>query len=67
LAKICREELKADPYSGFVFIFRNRNFLLLWLSQVISQAGSKMFQIGIFWWILSKNENNSGMVVAIVS
>ena len=24
LARLCREELKADPFSGAVFVFRNR-------------------------------------------
>lgn len=24
LAKVCREVLKSDPFSGYVFIFRNK-------------------------------------------
>jgi MFS family permease len=34
-------------------IFRNRSFSLVWLSQVFSQSGTRMYQIVIMWWILN--------------
>ncbi|OFZ26274.1 MAG: hypothetical protein A2381_19085 [Bdellovibrionales bacterium RIFOXYB1_FULL_37_110] len=34
-------------------ILRNRNFLLVWLGQVLSQAGTRMYQIAIMWWMLT--------------
>ncbi len=34
-------------------IFRNVDFLLLWIGQCLSQAGTRMYQIAIVWWILS--------------
>ncbi|MGV8124239.1 MAG: MFS transporter [Candidatus Xenobiia bacterium LiM19] len=34
-------------------IFRNVDFLLLWVGQCLSQAGTRMYQIAIVWWILS--------------
>lgn len=46
-------------------IFRNRDFLLLWTSQVLSQAGNRMFQIAVAWWILSNVAANSGLYLAL--
>ena len=46
-------------------IFRDRDFLLLWLSQVISQAGTRMFQIGLVWWILSSGSERAGLLLGI--
>jgi MFS family permease len=34
-------------------IFRNLNFSLVWLSQILSQSGTRMYQIVIMWWILN--------------
>ena len=35
-------------------VLRNRDFALLWLGQVLSQAGSRMYQIAILWWLLGR-------------
>lgn len=35
-------------------IFRNSNFLFVWLGQVLSQAGTRMYQIAIIWWMLTE-------------
>jgi MFS family permease len=34
-------------------VLRNRNFCLVWLGQVLSQSGTRMYQIVILWWILN--------------
>jgi MFS family permease len=33
---------------------RNRNFALVWLGQVLSQAGTRVYQIALLWWLLSR-------------
>jgi len=60
LAKVCREELKRDPFSGTVFVFRNRKATAVkiliydgqgyWLCQ-------KRLSTGRFrWWPQSQTE-----------
>jgi MFS family permease len=34
-------------------LIRNRDFRLVWCSQVLSQAGSRAFFINLLWWIIS--------------
>jgi len=41
-------------------IFRNVDFLLLWIGQCLSQAGTRMYQIAIVWWILSAVQGGGG-------
>ena len=36
-----------------MLILRNRNILLIWLGQVLSQVGTRMYQLALAWWILS--------------
>ncbi len=60
LARLCREALKADPFSGAVFVFRNRSGKALkilvydgqgfWLCQKRLSSGRFRF------WPLSKSE-----------
>ncbi|MGE0174901.1 MAG: MFS transporter [Oligoflexales bacterium] len=45
-------------------IFNNRNFAFLWLSQLVSQVGNRMFQIALLWWIIGQDPNNSGKYAA---
>lgn len=37
-------------------LLRNRDFALVWLSQVLSQGGTRMYQIGLLWWLLGRVE-----------
>lgn len=37
-----------------MLIFRNRDVLLIWLGQVLSQVGTRMYQISLAWWILTQ-------------
>ncbi|MGE0171274.1 MAG: MFS transporter [Oligoflexales bacterium] len=47
-------------------ILRNKNFLLVWLGQVLSQSGTRMYQIVILWWILNHvSPEESGTKTAI--
>ena len=39
-----------------LLILRDKNFLMLWLSQLLSQTGSRMFQIATVWWIISQEQ-----------
>ncbi|MBF0407201.1 MAG: MFS transporter [Candidatus Riflebacteria bacterium] len=41
-------------------ILRNSNFFLLWLGQICNQAGAKMYQLAVAWWILSQMGENGG-------
>lgn len=34
-------------------VLRNPSFGLLWLGQIFSQGGTRMFQIAILWWVVS--------------
>lgn len=35
-------------------IFRNRDIFLLWFGQVLSQMGTRMYQIALIWWVLAE-------------
>jgi len=49
-----------------MLVLRNRDFALLWLGQVFSQAGSRMYQIAILWWLLgAAGEAAAGRTVGI--
>lgn len=43
-----------------MLILRNYNFLLLWIGQTLSQAGTRMYQIAIIWWIISRTNGGNG-------
>lgn len=46
-------------------VLRNRDFGLLWVSQVMSQAGTRMYQIAIMWWILQAYKTNEGTIIGV--
>ncbi|MBI4405792.1 MAG: MFS transporter [Deltaproteobacteria bacterium] len=46
-------------------LIRNSNFRMLWMGQVLSQAGIRMYQIAILWWLLQQAGNNSGKAVGL--
>jgi DHA3 family macrolide efflux protein-like MFS transporter len=35
----------------------NRNFCLLWFSQLVSQLGDKAYNIALMWWLLEKTKS----------
>ena len=45
------------------FFFRYRQFFRLWLGQVTSQAGNKIYQIAIVWWILQVYPEHGGFAL----
>jgi MFS family permease len=39
---------------------RDKNLLLLWIGQVLSQAGTRLYQIATLWWLLSLEGASGG-------
>lgn len=37
-------------------VLRDRNILFIWLGQALSQAGTRMYQIALLWWLVTKSE-----------
>jgi transposase len=54
IAQVCREKLNADPFSGYLFIFRNRRGTAIRLLQYDGQGywlATKRLSKGRFkWW-----------------
>lgn len=42
---------------------KQHNFLLVWIGQVFSQSGTRMYQIAVIWWVMSQIETKSGLAV----
>ncbi|HAE37348.1 MAG TPA: hypothetical protein DCG57_01780 [Candidatus Riflebacteria bacterium] len=53
------------PDSKRSFLFAHRQFFRLWLGQVTSQAGTRVYQIAIVWWILMISSENSGFSLGV--
>ena len=47
------------------FLYRNPNFVLLWVGQILSQSGGRMYQMAMIWWILSIGLEGSGKYVGL--
>ncbi len=45
------------------FLARNPSFLLIWLGQICSQSGGRMYQMAMIWWLLGGGSENSGRLV----
>lgn len=54
LARVCRHELKADPFSGFVFVFRNKRAtamkILVYDGQGFWLCQKRLSQGRFRWW-----------------
>lgn len=49
-------------------IFKNRNFILLWIGQTISVIGDNLYYLALMWWVLEKTGSTAIMAtVAICS
>lgn len=51
--------------SAFDFFRRNNSFTLVWLGQVLSQSGARMYQLAIVWWIVSSKSVGAGKGVGL--
>ncbi len=61
LARLCRVELKSDPFSGYLFIFRNRRKTAIKILMYDGQGYwicHKRLSKGSFQWWLDKNGEN---------
>ena len=43
-----------------------RDFRLVWFGQVLSQGGTRLYQIALLWWLLDKSSNQRA-TAALVS
>jgi MFS family permease len=61
------DAFEADVSGGGFEVFRNRPFLLLWLSQVFTQVGGNMVLYGLTVIILETTRSNTAVSVLILS
>ncbi|MFF4852243.1 MFS transporter [Streptomyces sp. NPDC001194] len=52
------------PARRLPLVLRNRAFGTVWLGQVLAQAGVRMFQVGISWWLISEAVSGDGGLAA---
>jgi len=45
------------------FLTRNPSFLLLWMGQICSQSGGRMYQMAMIWWLLGGGTDSAGRLV----
>ncbi len=45
---------------------RNRNLLMLWLSEATSQIGTRMYSLALAWWILNTESQNAGTKMSLL-
>lgn len=43
-----------------ILVAKNRDFGALWMAEVLSQCGLRMAQIGLLWWLVSRNAGSEG-------
>jgi DHA3 family macrolide efflux protein-like MFS transporter len=48
-------------------VLRNRNFLLLWLGQLVSQLGDRVYAIALMWWVLEKTGSAALMGTVLIA
>lgn len=48
-------------------LLRNRDFLLLWSGQGVSQIGAKVLQIGLVWWAMEQGGSLAAVSGALVA
>ncbi len=48
-------------------LLRNRDFLLLWSGQGVSQIGAKVLQIGLVWWAMERGGSLAAVSGALVA
>jgi len=67
LCRLCRDKMKADPFSGSLFVFRNRKGtsikLLLYDGQGYWMCQKRLSQGRFNWWPHSANKQVSSLAV----
>lgn len=48
-------------------IFRNKDFLLLWFGQFVSQVGDRVHSIALMWWILEETGSAALMGTVLIA
>ena len=56
-----------EPIRRHPPLFRNRDFLLLWSGQGVSQIGAKVLQIGLVWWAMEQGGSLAAVSWALVA
>ena len=46
-------------------VLDNRDFGKLWLGQVLSQSGTRIYQIAIVWWIVTSGREQVGKLAGL--
>ncbi len=46
-------------------ILENSNARRLWMGQLLSQAGTRMYQLGLVWWLVQSAGDSAGSVVGV--
>lgn len=46
--------------NAFSLAQRNPNFILIWIGQILSQSGARVYQMAIIWWILGHALEDGG-------
>ncbi|HEX9916236.1 MAG TPA: MFS transporter [candidate division Zixibacteria bacterium] len=47
-------------------LFRNRNFVLLWIGRTISVLGDNIYAIALMWWVLEKTNSTAMMATVAI-
>jgi len=65
LARLCKEELKSDPFSGYVFVFRNKRAtalkILIYDGQGFWLCQKRLSQGRFQWWPKNCAESVHGL------
>ena len=56
--------LTKAPGRRLPLVLRNRAFGTVWLGQVLTQAGTRMFQVGASWWLIGYAASGDGGLAA---
>jgi len=63
-----QEEIFEGKDKSSISVFRNLNFLLIWIGQSVSLLGDFLYIIALMWWVLEKTGSTAAMAtVAICS
>ena len=55
----------STPKESRYFLTRSPDFFLIWIGQIFSQSGGRMYQIALIWWILSSASTGTGKLVGL--